>query len=391
MYDWTGRRFLRRNTYFCKRNENRLMKKIVFLLLIALAVTSCSEKKKVEQKAPIRVETLVVSPGMTDNGQSYVGIVEEREATAVSFTSMGVLKRILVKEGQMVRRGQLLAEIDPSTSSNSVEMAHASVDQAKDMVKQAEATYNQAKDAYDRMKLLHDNGSLPEVKWIEAETRLAQATSALNTARSGVISATATEKIARKGLADTRLYAPVSGVIGKKQLVAGETALPSQAVVNILDISTVKVKVAVPESEIGGINANTSTTIKVDAIGRSYRGGRIEKGVQADALTHTYDIRINVVNRDYKLLPGMVANVSFAPNGAQGIGRMSIPVTSVQKKSDGTLFVWTVDKNNTAHRTKVSIGESHGNYVTVVDGLGNGQVIVTEGFQKLSEGTKVVY
>ena len=190
------------------------MKKIVFLLLIALAVTSCSEKKKEEQKAPIRVETLVVSPGMTDNGQSYVGIVEEREATAVSFTSMGVLKRILVKEGQMVRRGQLLAEIDPSTSSNSVEMAHASVDQAKDMVKQAEATYNQAKDAYDRMKLLHDNGSLPEVKWIEAETRLAQATSALNTARSGVISATATEKIARKGLADTRLYAPVSGVIG---------------------------------------------------------------------------------------------------------------------------------------------------------------------------------
>ena len=367
------------------------MKKIVFLLLIALAVISCSENKKVEQKAPIRVETLVVSPGMTDNVQSYVGIVEEREATAVSFTSMGVLKRILVKEGQMVRRGQLLAEIDPTTSSNSVEMAHASVDQAKDMVKQAEATYNQAKDAYDRMKLLHDNGSLPEVKWIEAETRLAQATSALNTARSGVVSATATEKIARKGLADTRLYAPVSGVIGKKQLMAGETALPSQAVVSILDISTVKVKVAVPESEIGSINANTPTTIKVDAIGRSYRGGRIEKGVQADALTHTYDIRINVVNRDFKLLPGMVADVSFPPNGAQGIGRMSIPVTSVQKKSDGTLFVWTVDNNNTAHRTKVTIGESHGNYVTVADGLGKGQVIVTEGYQKLSEGTKVVY
>ncbi len=376
---------------FAKENRTVLMKKIVFLLLVVLAVISCSENKKVEQKAPIRVETLVVSPGMADNAQTYVGIVEEREATAVSFTSMGVLKRILVKEGQVVHRGQLLAEIDPTTSSNSVEMAHASVDQAKDMVKQAEATYNQAKDAYDRMKLLHDNGSLPEVKWIEAETRLAQATSALNTARSGVVSATATEKIARKGLADTRLYAPVSGVIGRKQLMAGETALPSQAVVNILDISTVKVKVAVPESEIGSINANTPTTVKVDAIGRNYRGGKIEKGVQADALTHTYDIRINVVNRDFKLLPGMVANVSFVPNGAQGAGRMLIPVTSVQKKSDGTLFVWTVDSKNVAHRTKVRIGETQGNYVTVVDGLGNGQIIVTEGYHKLSEGTKVVY
>jgi RND family efflux transporter, MFP subunit len=368
-----------------------IMKEYVFLLLGVLALISCSENKKVEHKAPIRVETLVVSPGMIDNAQTYVGIVEEREATAVSFTSMGVVKRVLVKEGQVVKRGQLLAEIDPSTSSNTVEVAHASLNQAKDMVKQAEATYNQAKDAYDRMKLLHDNGSLPEVKWIEAETRLAQATSALNTARSGVASATATEKIARKGLADTRLYAPVSGVIGKKQLMAGETALPSQAVVNILDISTVKVKVAVPESEIGSINANTSTSIKVDAIGRSYRGGRIEKGVQADALTHTYDIRINVGNRDFKLLPGMVANVSFIHNGTQGIGRQSIPVTSVQKKSDGTLFVWTVDNNNAAHRTRVKIGETHGNYVTVVDGLSTDQRIVTEGYQKLSEGTKVVY
>ena len=167
--------------------------------------------------------------------------------------------------------------------------------------------------------------------------------------------------------------------------------MPSQAVVNILDISTVKVKVAVPESEIGSINANTSTTIKVDAIGRNYRGGRIEKGVQADALTHTYDIRINVVNRDYKLLPGMVANVRFVPKGAQGLGNKLIPVTSVQKKADGTLFVWTVDSKNAAHRTKVTIGETHGNYVTVVDGLGKGQRIVTEGYQKLSEGTKVVY
>ena len=367
------------------------MRKLFLILLVVVLASSCGKQKEQSSKAPTRVETLVVSPGMIDNAQTYVGIVEEREATAVSFTSMGVVKRIFVKEGQMVGRGQLLAEIDPTTSSNTVEVAHASVNQAKDMVKQAEATYNQAKDAYDRLKLLHDNGSLPEVKWIEAETRLAQATSALHTAHSGVASATATEKIARKGLADTRLYAPVSGVIGKKQLVAGETALPSQAVVNILDISTVKVKVAVPESEIGSINANTSASIKVDAIDRSYMGGRIEKGVQADALTHTYDIRINVVNGDLKLLPGMVASVRFVSEGSQGISSKSIPVTSVQKKSDGTLFVWTVDNNNAAHRTNVKIGETHGNHVTVVDGLNIGQRIVTEGYHKLSEGTKVVY
>ena len=87
----------------------------------------------------------------------------------------------------------------------------------------------------------------------------------------------------------------------------------------------------------------------------------------------------------------MVASVRFISEGSQGISRKSIPVTSVQKKSDGSLFVRTVDKDNTAHRTKVMIGETQGNHVTVVDGLNIGQRIVTEGYQKLSEGTKVVY
>ena len=172
---------------------------------------------------------------------------------------------------------------------------------------------------------------------------------------------------------------------------AGETALPSQAVVNILDISTVKVKVAIPEAEIGGINANTPTSIKVDAINGSYQGGRIEKGVEADALTHTYDIRINVANNGRKLLPGMVASVRFISEGSQAIGSKMIPMTSVQKNADGSLFVWTVDQKKTVHRTTVTISQTEGNYVLVSDGLNMGDRIVTEGYQKLSEGTKVIY
>jgi RND family efflux transporter MFP subunit len=205
-------------------------------------------------------------------------------------------------------------------------------------------------------------------------------------------------EVAKKNLADCRLVAPVSGVIGKKLIGAGETALPSQAVVSILDISAVKVKVAVPEAEIGGINASTPTNIQVEAINGSYQGGQIEKGVQADALTHTYDIRINVANGDRKLLPGMVANVRFVSDGSQAIGSKMIPVTAVQKKTvstslqaDGSLFVWTVGKDSTAHRTIVTIGQPQGNYVSVIDGLNTGDRIVTEGYQKLSEGTKVIY
>ena len=349
------------------------MKKSVLGLMMLLALcSSCQEqtakssggeKETSGAKAPTRVKTQVVSPGIMGNAQTYVGIIEEREATAVSFTGMGVVRRMLVSEGQAVSRGQLIAEMDDT--------------QARNLLAGAEAQMTQANDALQRYKMLHDNGSLPEVQWVEIQSKVAQAKSLL--------------EVAKKNLADCRLTAPVSGIIGKKMIGAGETALPSQAVVNILDISTVRVKVAVPEAEIGGISANTPTSIKVEAVGGSYQGGKIEKGVAADALTHTYDIRINMANNGRRLLPGMVASVRFISEGSQTIGSKMIPVTSIQRKSDGTLFVWTVNKDSTVHRTVVTIGETIGNRISVASGISEDQRIIIEGYQKLSEGTKVIY
>jgi len=181
-------------------------------------------------------------------------------------------------------------------------------------------------------------------------------------------------------------------VVGTKYVKAGETALPSQAVVTLLDVSSVKVKVAIPEAEINGIEPSTPTTIAVAAAAKEVAGGRIEKGVQADAMTHTYDIRINVPNPDRKLLPGMVANVTFGtPSQSLAEGWLSLPVTSVQKRSDGELFVWTVGNDSTAHRQTITTGQMRGNRIAITSGIGTGQRIVTEGYQKLSEGTKVIY
>ena len=334
------------------------------MVLSVMLICSCTGKKEHDSKAPTRVKTEVASTAMSMNGQTYVGMVEECEATAVSFTGMGVVKRVLVNEGQAVGRGQLIAEMDDT--------------QARNLLSGAEATLTQANDALERYKMLHDAGSLPEVQWVEIQSKVAQAKSQY--------------EVARKNLADCRLTAPVSGVIGKKLIGAGETALPSQAVVTILDISSVKVKVAIPETEIGGISGNTSSIIKVEAIGRSFEGGRIEKGVQADALTHTYDIRIHVANRERKLLPGMVASVLFSSDKREVKSeKLSMPVTAVQKQADGNLFVWTVGKDSTAHRTTITTGETLGNRIVVASGISEGERIVTEGYQKLSEGTKVVF
>ena len=339
------------------------MRKYYLMLLSVVLLSSCSEQKEQTIKRPTRVKTEVVSAAMNHAGQSYVGIVEEREATAVSFTGMGVIRRLLVSEGQSVVRGQLIAEMDDT--------------QARNLLNGAEAQMAQANDALERFRLLHDAGSLPEVQWVEIQSKVAQAQSQL--------------EVARKNLADCRLTAPVSGIIGRKMMCAGETAMPSQAVVSILDISTVKVKVAIPETEISGINVNTSSMIEVEAVNGSFTGGQIEKGVQADALTHTYDIRIHVANGERRLLPGMVASVRFAMTELHHAGQLSVPVTAVQRKADGSLFVWSVANDSTAHRTTVTTGETTGNRIVVATGISDGNRVVTEGYQKLSENTKVVF
>ena len=338
------------------------MKKWIVLTLTVLMVCACSEKKEKKEKAPVRVLTEQVGTSQNDGSQSYVGIVEANEGTAVSFTTMGIVKRMLVSEGQTVSRGQLLAVIDDT--------------QARNLLHGAEAAMNQANDALERYGQLHDNGSLPEVKWVEIQSKVEQAKAQL--------------AVARKNVADCRLIAPVSGIIGRRTVSVGETSMPSQAVVTILDINSVKVKVSIPEGEMASIHPHTKSFISVEAVGRTYEGGPIETGVQADALTHTYDIRILVNNHDHKLLPGMVANVRINRSAEAGEW-LTVPVTSVQRRGDGSLFVWTVDDSQSAHRTPVTIGSTMGNRVVVVSGLDSGQRIVTEGYQKLSEGTKVIY
>ena len=335
------------------------------LLVIAPAwlLCSCNNNKNHAVKSPTRVKTEIVSQGHGGTGQTYVGIVEENEATAVSFTGMGIVQRVLVSEGQSVHRGQLLAIMDDT--------------QARNILTSAEAQMTQANDALQRYGMLHENGSLPEVQWVEIQSKVAQAKSQL--------------EIAKKNLSDCKLYAPVSGIIGRKNVNAGETALPSQSVVTILNIGTVKVKVGIPENEMSRIGSRTPTTIKVEAANAVVRGGTIEKGVQADALTHTYDIRINVPNCNRRLLPGMVANVSFGGNDHFLGSICSLPITAVQKKTDGSLFVWTIGKDSTAHRTAVTIGGTSGNRIAITSGVNEGQHVITEGYQKLSEGSKVTF
>jgi multidrug efflux pump subunit AcrA (membrane-fusion protein) len=142
---------LKSNNDQFKQNKN--MKKRTFWIaaMVMAMLSSCGGQKGEQPKAPTKVKTQVVSSGLMDNTQTYVGMVEECEATAVSFTSMGVVKRVWVDEGQTVSRGQLIAEMDDA--------------QARNMLSNAQAQMVQANDAYVRMKLLYEQNALADIKW----------------------------------------------------------------------------------------------------------------------------------------------------------------------------------------------------------------------------------
>ena len=143
---------------------------------ILLLATSCNKQKQPVENA-VQVKTITVSPSSLNNAESYSGTLEEDNGISLSFPVGGTVKQVNIAEGQNVQARQLIAVLDATTlnnlvsaSSATVSQAQAAVGQARAGLAQAEKSAAQAADAYKRMKLLHDNGSLPEMKWVEVQT-----------------------------------------------------------------------------------------------------------------------------------------------------------------------------------------------------------------------------
>lgn len=334
-----------------------MRKQMLWFALVGI-LCACSDKSGQKEAPTIRVCTETVRYGSDYRVKPYVGQVEANRSSAVSFPTAGTLGSIYVEEGETVKAGQLLAEIDPTLLQKALQSAEASL--------------SQAQDAYDRMKYLHDNNSLPEMQWVEAQSKLSQAQSACD--------------IARKNLDDCRLLAPISGVVGRKLVQTGETVVPAQPVMTVLDINKVKVNVSIPEKEIGGIHADTECTVSVAALdGASFEGGRIQKGVQSDPMTRTYPISIHVNNPERRLLPGMVCDVEFGQTGAPVL---SVPVTAIMAGTGDSRYVWVVE-NGIARRRNIRAGAAYGGRIVVTEGLQAGDSVIVKGMQKLSNGSKV--
>ena len=339
----------------------------VILWAFLLLVTSCSNtdptqlKEKLiggpaeERVIAVGVQRIDTVGGLVRN--SYPGYLEEGNAVDISFKYGGTLQLLNVKEGSVVRKGQVLARV----SSPQMESTRRS----------AQATLEQAQDAYDRLKKVHDNGSLPEIKWREMVANLEKAQAALD--------------LADAMLADNTVTAPFNGTVTNLSAVQGESVTPLKPIMRVISTEGLVVKISVPENEIAKVQIGDEAQILIPALDdRRCQGHILEKNMTASLLTHSYPVKVLIDETDEAFAPGMIAKVVLNADVDNGI---VVPANAVLINNDGK-FVW-VAKDGRATRQSITISGYSGSGVVVSQGLHGGDLVIVEGYQKISEGMKV--
>ena len=338
------------------------MKKIYSTsMALLLVLSSCHVGKGTDPQssAPVKVKTLEVTSSVVSEKESFSGTVEEASGTSLSFSVMGTIKSMCVGVGDHVQKGALIASVEPSSAKSSHNAAKSALEQAED--------------AYRRMKELYDKGSLPEVKWVEVQSKVQQARSM--------------EEIARKNLDDCRLYAPYSGVIADKTAEVGQHVAPGIPIVKLVTTGELNVKIAVPETEISNISLRQKSVIKVPALGgRLFTGNVTEKGIVANPLSRSYDVKIRVKNAGSELMPGMVTEVALVRKDTTSLH--VLPANVVQLDEANRSFVWVKEQGKAAKRM-ITCGEFTARGIIIASGLTEGEEVIVEGQQKVCEGTPV--
>ena len=344
------------------------MKTKHILLFLPLLLSACHtdpqqlKEKLIGGQAEERVIAVGVLPidsvsGIVSN--TYPGYLEEGQSVDMAFKYGGTLQSLNVKEGSTVRKGQVLARV----SSAQMESTQRS----------AQATLEQAQDAYERLKKVHDNGSLPEIKWREMVANLEKAQAALD--------------LANAMLADNTITAPFSGTVASLNAELGENITPLKPVMRIINTEGLTVKISVPENEIAKVRVGDTAEVVVPALGdRRFMGKVTEKSMTASLLTHSYPVKVLIEQPDEELVPGMISKVVLSADVSTGI---IVPANAILTNEDGR-FVWVAEEGR-ATRRNITISGYSGSGVIVSEGLQAGDVVIVEGYQKVSEGMKVKY
>lgn len=351
------------------------MKTIVVSLV---PVIGCADAPQVEEIIrPVRYEAVLATGG--SRVREFSGIAQAGLRSRLSFKVTGTVSRLPVQVGDSVSGGQLLAQLDPADYELAVREAVAGLSQGTAQERRAGADYQRAQE-------LWENNNISR-----AELDAAQA--ADQSARASVRASQQRLEMAQRQLAYTRLTAPVAGAISSVMIDVGENVSPGQTVVELTSGSRPEVQVGIPEVLIAQVRQGDLVEVRFDAIpDDAYPAVITEVGVAPTGAGATFPVTAQLTRDDPAIRVGMAASVEFRFEASEEGETIYVPPVAVGEDRDGR-FVFVVDPAEAgfgiARRRSVVLGDATRSGIEIVEGLSDGDLVVTAGVRRIQDGQRV--
>nr|WP_321358531.1 efflux RND transporter periplasmic adaptor subunit [uncultured Draconibacterium sp.] len=339
-------------------------KNFVFVLAVALvAFTACQsstgEETVAETVKNVKVET--VSDGVTQNSFTLNGKIKEKSLTSLSFRVGGPLLKLNVKQGDYVKRGDVIAEIDKRDYKLQVETT--------------KAQFEQAEGEYKRYKQLIEQNKIPENTYEKI--------------KSGYLMTKTAYENAQNQLRDTELKAPFSGYIYEKFVENFQTVGAGTPIVSIIDNSHLEAVVSVSESQLQRVKSDKESYLNVANAGINNLPVKLLSISEKTMQDGLYEVKFSFENKnELEVAPGMTAEVTVYCNAEEN--QLSVAASALFHEKTST-YVWVYNPSNSkVEKRKVEIAlDGPQGRVNIASGVKNGEQIVTAGVHYLVEGQKV--
>ncbi len=344
-----------------KRKTGYFFWAVIILNLIAMTLfCSCSAESRAEVMASrMRVEVATVKKSRKSLNRRYAGYTHPAEATGVGFMVAGRVKSIRVKEGDVVAEGQLLATLNGKDYALMKQLSDIQVGTLAPNVTRLQNLVN--KKVLPRSRLDELQG--------EYDAAIIQ------------------EEQARQQLTYTRLKAPVSGVVHEIMGAEGQVIGQGMPVVALLDLSSIDVKIGIPQQDLRLFRKGESHTITVAGMDMPFEAVVTHIDYVSDVQTRTFDVTLSINNEAGKLRPGMMAWLQIPTRTTEGY---FVPLHAIGQNMDGAPEVKLVNPRTRRVRVQeVTLGEVFGEEVAVTRGLEQGLSYIVRGMEFVKDGEEV--
>lgn len=356
------------------------MRSLLFLSTVAMVLVGCSQPQATFTESIRPIAWTQVQKAKFDQVRRLSGTVQPVEATNLSFQVGGKVAKVMVNLGDVVKKGQPLAQLDERTFFLSRQSAQASL-------AQSEAALTEAENEFKRYKELLEQGLVSRSGFDNAKAAFESTTSTVALSKAQL-------DIARKDLQDTLLSAPYDGKITKRLIEPSMQISPGIAALEIEGADGLEVQVMVPETLIRDLSSGMKLSIHFPAlIGVKGTGVITEIGSRART-ANAFPVAVLVDSPTTDLRAGMTAEVDFT---FEGVGRtgftgesIKVPVSALGAGTGQTAFVFVYDKDKKVVRKReVQTENILDNEVFISKGLSVGEIISTAGVSYLRDGQSV--